>query len=94
MNCEHKFLNKEERIFKDGSRHIESTCAVCGKYIKFEPTIKSDKELAIWIMPIGKHKGKGLNDIAALDPNYLQWASENLSGNVQRRINEFLKSKI
>lgn len=90
MDCQHKWTKQTEQIFKDGTRHIRVDCYDCGNFVKFEPTIKSDKEMAVWVMPIGKYKGKGLNDIAATDPDYLRWASENLSGNVQRRVKEFL----
>lgn len=41
-----------------------------------------------WTMPVGKHKGKTLSEIPE---DYLQWASQNMSGNIKKRVQQFLK---
>lgn len=44
-----------------------------------------------WVMPIGKHSGKHLDEIPV---DYLRWASENMKGNIQKRVLQFLRHHI
>jgi hypothetical protein len=44
----------------------------------------------VFVMPFGPYQGSTLMRIYAVDDKYLQWAAHNYSGEVQRKIVEFL----
>lgn len=41
-------------------------------------------------MPFGKHKGRSLVEINETDPDYLEWAYENIDGFVGKQIENFV----
>ena len=89
--CGHNIFQNIEKIFKNGTVHIEVSCLECGKFLKYAPKDLSKLELGEFKMPMGKHIGKTLDEIYEEAPDYLEWAVKNLTGNIQRRIEEFLK---
>lgn len=77
-----------ERIFKDGTKHIEKICLKTGKHLGF---VKS-KSNADFVIYRGKYKGKMLKEIAVDDWDYLLWCSENLNDEkLRKRIEEYLE---
>lgn len=42
-------------------------------------------------MPIGKHKGKTLFEIAEKDGEYILWAVDNLKGSMQRKCKQAIE---
>lgn len=44
-----------------------------------------------YLMPFGKYKGEFIADILVEDPDYLIWASENITGEVKEAIDYHLK---
>ncbi len=62
-----------ENVFNEavGSRR-KASCAYCGTYIKFLPSLDSSGD---FIMPFGKHKGEKLDQIPR---DYLHWILINL----------------
>lgn len=59
--------------------HIGEYCSNCNKWIRWVPGRWQD-----FIWPMGKYKGKKVEDILKMDKGYLKWASENLKGRVQK----------
>jgi uncharacterized protein (DUF3820 family) len=90
VKCEHKTKNKISRTFKNGTTHVELRCDDCGVFCGFEAQEKSPEQIAAWIMPFGKYKGKSLSEINQLDSDYLQWCLENMDGKVHSLIEKFL----
>lgn len=75
-----------EVVFRKKSPHTGKYCADCGKWLQW---VKNPWQTFIW--PVGKtHKGKLLSVILAEDPDYLEWAANNMSGTLQRRAKEAL----
>jgi len=76
-----------ERIFRNGTKHIEARCPVCGKYIKYLPQDN-------FRMPFGKYKGMDIMDVARKDIDYLRWLEENTTKNsIRNRCREAIMSQ-
>lgn len=69
-----------EKIFKNGTKHLEARCPDCGKWIKYLP---QGKDTTMWY---GKYKGEKIEDIIIKDPEYIMWLKENSKNNTRRKI--------
>ena len=77
-----------ETVQKSNGKHLGEYCAGCDKWIRWVP---QDWKNFIW--PVGnKHKGHTLISILVNDRPYLEWASQNMSGSLQKRAQEALNS--
>jgi hypothetical protein len=63
-----------EKIFKNGTKHIEARCPLCDKWIKYLPQEN-------FIMPFGKYKGMDIDEVARKDLDYIRWLEENTESN-------------
>lgn len=73
VGCDHQNIQETEKIFKNGSKHIETRCADCGTFKgwKINDTYNPD-----FVWPVGTYRGCYLTDLSA---QYLEWAAENLT---------------
>ena len=88
MTC--SACGSEEAIQKDTGKHIGEYCTVCGKWLRWVPGNWRD-----FVWPVGaKYKGKTLAYILFNDRKYLEWAAENMTGNLtlKKRAMEALES--
>jgi len=81
-------LKIEEQIFSNGVKHLKQTCITCGKHNGYAP---QDTDFNKFTMPLGKYKGKRLDEIKMQDPDYLRWAAENMHASLQRKIEKYLE---
>lgn len=86
-----------EKTFSNGSKHFERWCVECGAFNKYAPRYEVKPEeatpenVADFIIPFGKYKGKSLCEIYGADMSYLYWASKNLKeDNIREKIEIFL----
>ena len=80
----------KEVIFKNGTKHIEARCSLCGAYIKYLSHTTPEKTLLYF----GKYKGKTLEEVATEDPDYLHWLyGETAKKNLKEKI-DYVLSKI
>lgn len=81
---------KGKTFIEKSGKHIKWSCKTCRpSYIKF---IRQKPEN--FIMPIGKYKGKSLEEIIQLDSEYIKWAAENInSKSISDRCKEILEKK-
>ena len=56
-----------ERIFKNGTKHLEGKCPQCEMFLAFIP---QNLPPHLWF---GKYKGEFIADIFQKDPEYLSW---------------------
>lgn len=74
---------------KKSGPHIGEYCTQCDKWIRWIPGKWQD-----FVWPVGtKHKGKKVEDILKVDKDYLEWASENLGGRLQKIAIQALNEK-
>jgi len=73
-----------EKIFSNGTKHLEARCSACENFIKYLPHETDYKEV---VMPFGKHKGEKLVNI---NSEYLWWLLENeaVKGNLKNCIEQ------
>ena len=78
-----------DRVFSNGTKHVEARCPVCDRFLKFMPQEFDLKEI---IMPFGKHKGLRISD---LESSYLYWLLENnvVKGNLLKAVKYYLGDK-
>lgn len=78
-----------ERIFKNGTKHMERIDEETGKHLGFVKHV-SDED---FIMPTGRHIGKTMREIMKIDRTYIPWVAKNYSkNNIKKRAIEFLKN--
>jgi uncharacterized protein (DUF3820 family) len=53
-------------------------CWDCRRCLGFAPTPMEPEAIAGYTMPFGKHRGRTLTEIGAIDRPYLEWAARNL----------------
>ena len=77
-----------ERIFANGTRHIQGTCFECG-YTKLLPQEKIPEEC---IFHFGKHKGKNITEVPT---DYLLWCLKEdvVGGGMALATLEYLQKK-
>lgn len=82
--CTEQVFNLVDRVFENGTRHVQALCAACGTHRQFVPQgAPQTAELIIndlrittnTQIPFGKHTGKKLSEIPG---EYLAWGFENL----------------
>jgi uncharacterized protein (DUF3820 family) len=84
MKCNHVNTIDSEKIFSNGTQHIERRCDDCTRFIKYVPQeVTFDKVLQMTI-PVGKYSGRLLIEIFSEDYDYVIWMSENFKGPLQR----------
>ncbi len=86
MNCEHKDIIKTEKIFSNGTKHLEQRCDACGKFMGYAPQEITTEKLANYKMPFGKYKDEYIAEVIQKDMDYLLWAKANLKGSVKKVI--------
>jgi len=74
----------QEKIFKNGMKHIQANCMVCGRFLKY---IKQEKPIEEMVMFYGKYKGTKLIDIPI---EYLSWLKDNCKPNLEEKVGEVL----
>lgn len=67
MECNHGNKFEQDRIFANGTKHIEVKCADCGKHIKFK---KYSCDKTLWF---GKYNGKKMSYVFEHDKPYFEW---------------------
>ena len=73
--CSSDHLVQRPRKFANGTEHIEEVCTDCGAHQRF---VSQDKPATDFVMPFGKYGGRTIGEIMAADPDYVEWAAENL----------------
>jgi predicted nucleic acid-binding Zn-ribbon protein len=86
MDCKHENTAEREKIFSNGTKHIERYCVDCGRHIQY---VSQNKE---YIFYFGKYKGKSLRDVLSEDYNYVYWLLENTEGSAQRKLQEAINN--
>lgn len=72
--CGNKEFNYTEKIFKNGTKHIQQDCSACGKFNGYK---RQNMDPNDFVMPYGKYKGHKLGDIVLRDRLYFNWMLEN-----------------
>lgn len=76
-----------ERHTKKKGPHTGEYCVSCGNWFRW---VRGPWQDFVW--PVGsKHRGRKLVDILRLDPEYLEWATENIKKN---RLKEVAKEAL
>lgn len=60
------------------------------KYDPSQDPMNKMEELKQYTMPFGKYKGRNLAHIRTIDPDYLDWAYDNMKNDVGDKIREFV----
>lgn len=91
MSCQHTDVSVTERIFKDGTKHLERRCKACRKHLGYAAQNKNGNLPSR--LPFGKHKGKTFDAVAEEDPDYLKWMLEQafVRKNLRRKIEAALE---
>jgi len=77
-----------EKIFSNGTKHIELRCKGCHTHRGYKPQGKFE-DFSLWF---GKHKGKTLMQIYKEEPSYLDWIYANVAkDSMKKKIEEVLK---
>jgi hypothetical protein len=91
-NCKHSVYSITEKVFKNGSIHLEKRCKECNKHLGYEPQNKPIEES--FVLPFGKYKGKTLKFIFDTDFNYLDWlANTEPTSNLKEKIAAYIYKK-
>ena len=88
-NCDNYPLVEEIQEFKNGTKHLRTSCKGCGRFRGFkQQSIKDD-----YILYFGKYKGEKLIDIK--DNDYLAWLLEQdfIKNNLKEKIKQILNDK-
>ena len=80
QHCETKF---QIGITYRAGIHLQLDCPECGKFVKYLP---QDIRPAECIVSFGKHSGRTIEEIYAINPGYIHWLSENVSSKYFRRV--------
>lgn len=71
-------LNESEKIFSNGTKHLELRCQDCNAHNGFKAQNINPHEFE---MPFGKYKGYTLGNIVAMDREYVNWMLKNITSN-------------
>lgn len=69
MACGHTDVRITERIFRNGTHHLEKRCKKCDKHLGY----KAHKGKSGRRIHFGKYSGQTFKVIAENDPDYLDW---------------------
>ena len=67
--CPHSALQERPVTFRDGTRHIEALCSLCGRHIKYVSQRPPEEQ----ILYFGRYKGRLILDVVHEDPSYAAW---------------------
>ena len=68
------------------------TCTSCGRWVGWEPT-PPHLLGELWVFWFGRHKGRSLRAVQAIDPEYLHWMANNesMKPRVREAVRQFLE---
>lgn len=81
------------KTFRNGSSHIEIICSTCGKhltYAKSPLTSATTEKAEDFVFKSGKHSGKVLSEVFALDPGYITWFANEGNGLPSQMCKDYL----
>jgi hypothetical protein len=87
--CTHYWVEDNERMFSNGTIHIERRCKDCGAHVCFVAQNNPSDWAADYVIPFGKYKAKRIQDVHREDPAYLFWLS-NSAGRVAKVAKKYL----
>lgn len=84
--CDHKY-SETEKIFKDGTHHIELRCSACNHFGGYKP----QKNPSDVVVEFGKYKGETLGAIKSFDLAYLKWIAVETKGSISKYAQRLLE---
>ena len=73
------------KILKNNVPQLQGHCQQCG----LKKFIPQNQPTTHWYMPFGKYRGLTLRQIKENDPDYFEWAVNNLPTNVNEKFKRF-----
>lgn len=71
--CKHDEMKITERIFRNGTKHLEQRCLKCNAHNGYKKQDMNPQKAGDVVFTFGKHKGKRICDVAKEDPEHLAW---------------------
>lgn len=79
--CQHSEMKIIEKIFKNGTKHLEQRCASCGAHNGYKAQEIDPTKAGDVVFTYGKHKGKKICEVAKQDPSFLAYCFSNYPRN-------------
>lgn len=83
-------LNRPTLTVYPGTKVVRAKCNTpgCGN----EDNLNHAEPADVFVMPFGKYKGETIAEIVASDPNYAEWAADNIENEkIRARFQEALR---
>jgi hypothetical protein len=93
MKCKTCEIQTREKIFSNGTKHIERYCAVCDGHHGYQRQPVSIERATAFRIEFGKHRGMALPEILDFDPSYVRWLANTASGSVAEMAKMLIEEK-